>query len=1027
MSEMSASEVTENICVAVRVRPLTKQEGIHGWKEAWLLNEDANTISSRPTDGAQPRAIPPAQQATAGPTRRKPAAPPAGKKKARVDAKPSPASRNAPNKRTSLGAATNSSSRVSSTRPSSIGGSTTGRTRLSIDPQAPSPGRKLQSRVDSRRASTSSSSTTARRTSLGGTSSVRPAVSASTSTRRTSLGGMSTRPTTMSTTGRVRVKKSITGAESATPGAVGVVRVKKSVIGGASGQSCLRDGAALPVSSVPATDTFGRAKFVSHTYTFDHLYGPHVDTRTIYDEVAENVVWSTMEGFNGTIFAYGQTGSGKTHTMMGRPFRRDPGVIPLAILDVFAYIKQTPEREFLLRVSYLEIYNEVINDLLAPENTNLVIHEDPQKGIFVGGVKEEIVLSPQQVMNLIALGEEYRHVGATDYNEQSSRSHTIFRLTIESRTTTAAAAGQQGSGVDSRSGGTQDTKVDLNGRRKVTNKKGAAGAAAAKKKKTEHQPVRVSVLNLIDLAGSERAGKLDTTEQRMRQSEGHYINQSLLTLSNVISKLSDASRRKAAPPKSGKAAAAALSVHIPYRDSKLTRILEPSLRGNARIAVVCTITPANATYEETHNTLKFARRAKRVTSKARRNLVLDEKTLIRKYRTQISELKRRLKSVLAAENNTSTLESMKTEKEKVEESNKIMQQQLSEAEVYRSSLEQKITRLTKLILVSSNVVDQAQSSGGFKKSIHGVDTPDDGSGMPSAAGMASRDRAANGGVPDRKVIARSAELRKSPVRNSEQCATLVGAVIPPKDVAQSAPSLRARPNVMPTSPATAPFDLDSNAVGGADPAAVSPARQSALDLLRTELGTKEAEINVLASMLKAADSENHVLVEIRKQQSDRIEQLQGLLRQNRLNCQRHVAARCNTYLNDSNDDISSEYGCDTSSTGSCDSDTENCVDDIRESMLSELQRLVVAERSETIAALEAKVLYLEQNALISSVEKQRLATQIRARNRQLRALLASSKAIQLQHRALEEESEKLKSLVYPVLNEGYASDSEVTF
>ncbi len=339
----------------------------------------------------------------------------------------------------------------------------------------------------------------------------------------------------------------------------------------------------------------------------DHLFGPAVTTAEIYGRVAEGLVWSAMEGINGTVFAYGQTASGKTYTMKGLG-RRNPGLIPLAVQDVFSYIAQSPEREFLLRVSYLEIYNEVINDLLAPEAINLRIREDAKhRSVWVDGLKEEIVVSPQQVMSIIAGGEAHRHIGATDFNEVSSRSHTIFRMIIESKEMYREGAAAAG---------------------------GGSGASA----------VRVSVLNLIDLAGSERA-----SESVARRKEGGYINKSLLTLGNVISKLSE--------KRDGQ--------HIPYRDSKLTRILEPSLAGNARIAIVCTISLALDDFEETLNTLKFANRAKQITNKAQINEILDDKALIQRYRNEINELKKKLALAEEAERKYKEIESIQAEKQQV--------------------------------------------------------------------------------------------------------------------------------------------------------------------------------------------------------------------------------------------------------------------------------------------------------------------------------------------------------------------------
>ncbi|EPS70575.1 hypothetical protein M569_04185, partial [Genlisea aurea] len=315
----------------------------------------------------------------------------------------------------------------------------------------------------------------------------------------------------------------------------------------------------------------------SIAYAYDRVFGPTTTTRHVYDIAAQHVVGGAMEGINGTIFAYGVTSSGKTHTMHGD--QRSPGIIPLAVKDAFGIIQETPTREFLLRVSYLEIYNEVVNDLLNPAGQNLRIREDAQ-GTFVEGVKEEVVLSPAHALSLIAAGEEHRHVGSTNFNLQSSRSHTIFTLTIES-----SPCGEN----------------------------------------CEGQAVTLSQLNLIDLAGSE-SSKAETTG--LRRKEGSYINKSLLTLGTVISKLTE-----------GK------SAHVPFRDSKLTRLLQSSLSGNGRVSLICTLTPSSSNSEETHNTLKFAHRAKHIEIQAAKNKIIDEKSLIKKYQNEIRSLKEELEQL----------------------------------------------------------------------------------------------------------------------------------------------------------------------------------------------------------------------------------------------------------------------------------------------------------------------------------------------------------------------------------------------
>ncbi|CAN6880698.1 unnamed protein product [Brassica oleracea] len=373
-------------------------------------------------------------------------------------------------------------------------------------------------------------------------------------------------------------------------------------------------------------------------YAFDRVFGPPTTTRRVYDTAAQQVVSGAMSGINGTVFAYGVTSSGKTHTMHGE--QRSPGIIPLAVKDVFSIIQETPEREFLLRVSYLEIYNEVINDLLDPTGQNLRIREDSQ-GTYVEGIKDEVVLSPAHALSLIASGEEHRHVGSNNVNLFSSRSHTMFTLTIESS--------PHGKGDDG-------------------------------------EDVTLSQLHLIDLAGSE-SSKSEMTGQRRK--EGSSINKSLLTLGTVISKLTDS---KAA--------------HIPYRDSKLTRLLQSTLSGHGLVSLICTITPASSTSEETHNTLKFAQRCKHVEIKASRNKIMDEKSLIKKYQKEISCLQEELTQLKhGVSMSTSNQEDLADRKLQVKP-----QLRLEEEDEAKAALMGRIQRLTKLILVSTKSSLQGKAS-----------------------------------------------------------------------------------------------------------------------------------------------------------------------------------------------------------------------------------------------------------------------------------------------------------------------------
>ncbi|PKU85517.1 Kinesin-like protein NACK1 [Dendrobium catenatum] len=290
-------------------------------------------------------------------------------------------------------------------------------------------------------------------------------------------------------------------------------------------------------------------------FDFDRVFGEDSKTVDIFEARTKEIVASVVRGFNGTVFAYGQTSSGKTYTMRGSV--KEPGIIPLSVHELFCSIEKEMGREFLVRMSYMEIYNEEINDLLAPEHRKLQIHESLERGIYVDGLKEEIVTSPDQVLELVEFGESHRHIGETNMNIYSSRSHTIFRMFVESRERI-----EEGDSINC------------------------------------FDAVRVSTLNLVDLAGSERVVK--TGAEGLRLKEGSHINKSLLTLGTVIKKLSDGVESQGG--------------HVPYRDSKLTRILQAALGGNANTAIICNITLSQeevlrlTSLASPHSTLDVARK-----------------------------------------------------------------------------------------------------------------------------------------------------------------------------------------------------------------------------------------------------------------------------------------------------------------------------------------------------------------------------------------------------------------------------------
>jgi centromeric protein E len=230
-------------------------------------------------------------------------------------------------------------------------------------------------------------------------------------------------------------------------------------------------------------------------FTFDKTFGEDVNTTQVYHSVAKGIVSSVVNGLNGTIFAYGQTASGKTYTMQGSGSIEEGscgegGIVHMAAKDIFTQITSQQNRVFLVRASFLEIYNEDVRDLLSNSNQTIPIREDPRRGVFVQS-KEEIVTDFESLLKLLFLGEKSRAIASTGMNERSSRSHTIFRVTIESREK------DPGDSMD--------------------------GANDENRPPTTDGAVRVSTLNLVDLAGSESVRHTGATGER--QKEGGMINQ----------------------------------------------------------------------------------------------------------------------------------------------------------------------------------------------------------------------------------------------------------------------------------------------------------------------------------------------------------------------------------------------------------------------------------------------------------------------------------------------------------------------
>jgi centromeric protein E len=350
--------------------------------------------------------------------------------------------------------------------------------------------------------------------------------------------------------------------------------------------------AAMPLEGIPR-------------YNYDHVFQPEQTNEVIFDSCMKSLIRKTMCGFHSSVFTYGQTASGKTHTMSGNS--RTEGLISMAVKHCFHLIQEYKDREFLFRVSYMEVYNEQVRDLLSTSSlSNIKIQHGAKVGTVISGVKEEVVLGPEHVLALIAAGNAQRHVGSTDMNEKSSRAHTLFKLIVESRLREEPITSPDKS---------SPFPVVSKGKASSTPKSAAVGRS---KQSDNTDSVTVSYLCMADLAGSENAKMTKSTG--VRAKEAKYINQSLLTLSTIIHKLSEIDSRPTQPTTpGGKQAPAQPPVHLPYRDSKLTRLMQSSLSGEANIVLICTISPTLQCFEETNNTLKFAQRAKRVRVAAKLN------------------------------------------------------------------------------------------------------------------------------------------------------------------------------------------------------------------------------------------------------------------------------------------------------------------------------------------------------------------------------------------------------------------------
>lgn len=332
---------------------------------------------------------------------------------------------------------------------------------------------------------------------------------------------------------------------------------------------------------------------IAKNWSIGKVYGPDASNQFIFHELGTELVEAALDGYNAVIFAYGQTSSGKTYTLFGN--EDSMGLVDHALHHLQDCVSQQENKEFCIKLAYIELYNEEIRDLLAekPSTHELKIIEDPAVGPSVHKVTEQPFLTADAAKAYLKAGETRRHFGVTNMNSHSSRSHVLVRLVIESRSVPFS----------------------------VVNPFRTMWGAKDK-------PSNIATLNLVDLAGSERANKAGTSGAQLK--EGSYINKSLLTLGTVISHLAE-----------GKDGA-----YIPYRNSKLTRLLSTALGGNARTTVIANISPAFANIVESVSTLRFAQRAKKIVNRVKKNDIVDMRTLQGQLHVQ-EEMIEHLKAQLA--------------------------------------------------------------------------------------------------------------------------------------------------------------------------------------------------------------------------------------------------------------------------------------------------------------------------------------------------------------------------------------------
>ncbi|XP_075384312.1 kinesin-like protein KIF19 [Tenrec ecaudatus] len=325
-------------------------------------------------------------------------------------------------------------------------------------------------------------------------------------------------------------------------------------------------------------DTLRTHRSREKTFIFDTVFDQHASQEDVYCATTQHLVEGILSGYNATVFAYGPSGAGKTYTMLG--LDAEPGIYLRTLADLFQAMEETSDNmDYSVSMSYLEIYNEVIRDLLNPSSGFLELREDSRGSIQIAGITEVSTSNAQEIMQLLTKGNRQRTQEPTATNRTSSRSHAVVQVTV---------------------------------------RQCSRGSELA-------EAVRVGRLFMVDLAGSERASQ--TQNQGKRMKEGAHINRSLLALGNCINALSEKSGSRAQ--------------YVNFRDSKLTRLLKDALGGNSRTVMIAHISPASTHFEESRTTLLYAYRAKNIKTRVKRNL-LSVSYHIAQYTDVISDLRREI-------------------------------------------------------------------------------------------------------------------------------------------------------------------------------------------------------------------------------------------------------------------------------------------------------------------------------------------------------------------------------------------------